>query len=104
MPVATILSALRPRGKGLAQIDAPPGTLLAYAKAPGNVADDGPGSSNGLYTEHLLQELKMPGARIEGCLRAHRLQVRRRSEGRQMSWESTSLEDDYYFDSQDAAR
>ncbi len=36
--------------KGLSQLDAPPGTLLAYATSPGNVASDGEGS-NGLYTE-----------------------------------------------------
>ena len=87
-------------GKGLAQIDAPPGTLLAYATAPGNVADDNPGGSNGLYTEHLLHELKMPGARIEDVFKRVRLQVRRKSEGRQVPWESTSLEDDFYFDPQ----
>lgn len=40
--------------KGLSQIDAPPGTLLAYATSPGNVAADGIGD-NGLYTEHLLK-------------------------------------------------
>ena len=56
-------------GKGLAQIDAPPGTLLAYATAPGNVADDNPGGSNGLYTEHLLQA-EDPGRAHRGCLQA----------------------------------
>lgn len=87
-------------GKGLAQIDAPPGTLLAYATAPGNVADDNPGGSNGLYTAYLLQEMKSPGARIEDVFKRVRLQVRRKSEGRQVPWESTSLEDDFYFDPQ----
>ena len=33
--------------KGLSQFDAPPGSLLAYATSPGNVASDGSGS-NGL--------------------------------------------------------
>ena len=28
-------------GKGLAQLDAPPGTYLAFATSPGNVAEDG---------------------------------------------------------------
>src|SRR5688572_16210573 len=37
--------------KGLSQIDAPPGTLLAYSTAPGNAAADGEGP-NGLYTSH----------------------------------------------------
>jgi uncharacterized caspase-like protein len=51
-------------GRGLSQIDAPPGSLLAFATSPGNVASDGEGA-NGLYTENLLRELKVPEARIE---------------------------------------
>jgi hypothetical protein len=52
---------------------------------------------NGLYTENLLRELKVPGAKIEDVFKRVRLAVRRRSEGQQIPWESTSLEDDFYF-------
>jgi hypothetical protein len=83
-------------GKGLAQMDAPPSTLLAYATAPGNVAEDGKGS-NGLYTSALLPELKKPEQRIEDVFKRTRFMVRRQSLGRQIPWESTSLEDDFYF-------
>lgn len=83
-------------GKGLSQMDAPIGTLLAYATAPGNVASDGMGS-NGLYTEHLLREIVTPEARIEDVFKRVRLAVRRASQGQQIPWESTSLEDDFYF-------
>lgn len=82
--------------KGLSQFDAPPGSLLAYATAPGNVAADGEGI-NGLYTENLLRELKVPEAKIEDVFKRVRLAVRRKSEGRQIPWESTSLEEDFYF-------
>lgn len=82
--------------KGLSQMDAPLGTLLAYATAPGNVASDG-GGINGLYTEHLLREMRMPEARIEDVFKRVRLGVRRASNGRQIPWESTSLEEDFYF-------
>ncbi len=82
--------------KGLSQFDAPPGSLLAYATSPGNVASDG-GGANGLYTESLLQELKNPGAKIEDVFKRVRLAVRRRSNGQQIPWESTSLEEDFYF-------
>ena len=86
-------------GKGLAQMDAPPKTLLAYATAPGNVAEDGSAASgNGLYTQHLVHEIKQPGAKIEDVFKRVRLQVRRESEGRQVPWELTSLEDDFSFD------
>jgi len=82
--------------KGLSQFDAPPGSLLAYATSPGNTAADGEGA-NGLYTENLLRELKVPEAKIEDVFKRVRLNVRRKSEGQQIPWESTSLEDDFYF-------
>lgn len=82
--------------KGLSQFDAPPGTLLAYATAPGNTASDGSGE-NGLYTENLLKELRVADAKIEDVLKRVRLNVRRTSSGQQIPWESTSLEDDFYF-------
>ena len=85
-------------GKGLAQVDAPPGTILAYATAPGNVASDGDtGSANGLYTQFLLDELKRPVTRIEDVFKRVRLKVRQKSDGRQVPWESTSLEEDFFF-------
>lgn len=77
-------------------MDAPPSTLLAYATSPGNTAGDGDGA-NGLYTEHLLKELKAQGAKVEDVFKRVRLAVRRRSNGQQIPWESTSLEDDFYF-------
>jgi uncharacterized caspase-like protein len=83
-------------GKGLSQMDAPIGTLLAYATAPGNTAADGNGR-NGLYTENLLREMRKPDTRIEDVFKRVRLAVRRASQGQQIPWESTSLEDDFYF-------
>ena len=85
-------------GKGLAQQDAPPGTFLAYATAPGNVAEDGDAvTGNGLYTQYLLAELRRPAARIEDVFKRVRFHVRKQSQGRQIPWESTSLEDDFFF-------
>ena len=82
--------------KGLSQMDAPNATLLAYATAPGNMADDGAGA-NGLYTEHLLREMRVRDAKIEDVFKRVRLGVRLASRGRQVPWESTSLEEDFYF-------
>lgn len=84
--------------KGLAPLDAPAGTFLAYATAPGNVAEDGDEKTgNGLYTFFLLQEIKRPKARIEDVFKRVRYLVRQKSEGRQIPWESTSLEEDFVF-------
>lgn len=85
-------------GRGLSQTDAPNGTFLAYAPAPGNVALDGLDSAtNSLYTENLLREMKVPGVRVEDVFKRVRLNVRLKSNGKQVPWESTSLEDDFTF-------
>lgn len=84
-------------GKGLAQLDAPPGTYLAFATSPGNVAEDGDvAAGNGLFTQYLLKELQRP-AKIEDVFKRVRLQVRQKSQGRQIPWDSSSLEDDFAF-------
>jgi hypothetical protein len=82
--------------KGLSQMDAPNQTILAYATSPGNVASDGEGV-NGLYTENLLREMKVPETTIENVFKRVRLGVRKGSKGAQIPWESTSLEDDFWF-------
>jgi uncharacterized caspase-like protein len=87
------------RGAGLAPMDAPWGTFLAYSTAPGSVAEDGAAlEGNSLYTGSLVQELKRPGARIEDVFKRVRLKVRQHTQGRQIPWESTSLEDEFHFD------
>ena len=87
---------VRVEQKGLSQVDAPAGTLLAYATAPGNIASDGSGA-NGLYTENLLKEIRVRETVLEDIFKRVRFNVRRQSEGRQLPWESTSLEDVFYF-------
>jgi uncharacterized caspase-like protein len=82
--------------KGLSQFDAPIGSLLSYATAPGNTASDGEGA-NGLFTENLLREMRVTGAKLEDVFKRVRLQVRLKSKGAQIPWESTSLEEDFYF-------
>lgn len=82
--------------QGLAQVDAPPGTLIAFSTAPGSVAADGTGR-NGLYTRHFLEQMKRPGVQIEETFKAVRAAVRKESAGRQIPWESTSLETSFAF-------
>ena len=88
--------SFRSGGAGLAQMDAPVGTLIAFATAPGSVASDGDGQ-NGLYTQHLLQSLQKPGTKIEDVFKNVRASVRKDSGGKQIPWESTSLEGDFVF-------
>lgn len=95
-PFAAITRSTRGAGGGLSQVDAPIGSLIAFATAPGSVASDGK-NANGLYTQHLLANIERPGTPIEEVFKRVRLGVRLDSNGSQVPWESTSLEGDFYF-------
>jgi hypothetical protein len=86
----------RSGNQGLAQMDAPVGTLIAFATSPGAVASDGNGK-HGLYTKYLLEGIRRPGTKLEDIFKTVRASVRRESEGKQIPWEATSLEGDFYF-------
>lgn len=86
----------KPEARGLSQFDAPVGSLLGYATAPGKVASDG-GGKNGLYTENLVRELSARTVRLEDALKRVRLNVRVASGGEQIPWETTSLESDVFL-------
>ena len=94
--------SLRSGAAGLAQMEAPVGTFIAFATAPGSVASDGQGK-NGLYTQHLLRAMLRPGLKIEDVFKEVRAGVRRDSGGRQVPWENTSLEGDFVFVAKPAA-
>ncbi|TVR73580.1 MAG: caspase family protein [Marinilabiliales bacterium] len=90
------MRSFRSAGRGLAGMVAPTGTLVAYATAPGSVASDGHGR-NGLYTEQLLEQIRVPGLKIEEVFKNVRTEVLARSNGQQVPWESSSLIGDFYF-------
>ncbi|MGE3541168.1 MAG: caspase domain-containing protein [Candidatus Tectimicrobiota bacterium] len=71
-------------------------TLIAYATAPNEVAADGSGQ-NGVYTDHLLRNLTEPGLKVEEVFKRTRFAVRQETDGRQVPWENSSLEGDFYF-------
>ena len=81
---------------GLASIDAPSGTLIAYATAPGRTASDGSGK-NGLYTGLLLRNLTQPDVAIEDVFKRVRVGVMQATQGEQIPWESSSLTGDFFF-------
>jgi uncharacterized caspase-like protein len=86
----------RSLASGLAPMEAPSGTLIAFATSPGQVASDG-SRANGLYTEYLVREMAQPGIKVEDVFKRVRASVRGASQGRQVPWENTSLEGDFYF-------
>jgi formylglycine-generating enzyme required for sulfatase activity len=86
----------RSASRGLAQMSAPVGTIVAYATAPGSTASDGSGR-NGLYTDALVRQMRVPGQKIEDVFKKVRTAVKNNSGGQQVPWESSSLEGDFYF-------
>ncbi len=88
--------SFRSASNGLAQMDAPSGTLIAYATAPGSIASDG-NARNGLYTQELLKSMLVPGLSIEEVFKRVRISVRNSTAGKQTPWESSSLTGDFYF-------
>jgi hypothetical protein len=81
---------------GLAQMDAPTGTYIAFATAPGKTASDGDGE-NGLYTRQFLEALKVPGLNVEQVFKRVRVGVKHSSHDQQVPWDSSSLTGEFYF-------
>ena len=84
--------------QGLAQMDAPIGTLLAYATAPGKPAPDGIGrSANSIYSAELARHLLTPGLPVELMFKRVREGVVRASRQLQVPWEHSSLLGEFAF-------
>jgi quercetin dioxygenase-like cupin family protein len=88
--------SFRSASGGLAQVDAPTGTLIAYATAPGRVASDGQGQ-NGLYTFELLKQMRVPGQSVTDMFMHVRAEVMKQTAGKQVPWEASSLVGNFYF-------
>lgn len=82
--------------RGLAPVYAPRGTLIAYATSPGQTASDGDGR-NGAYTAALLQHISTPDLSIESMFKYVRNSLNAATQGKQISWEHTSLAGEFYF-------
>lgn len=90
--------SFRSSSNGLAMMNAPAGTFIAYATAPGDVASDGTAAAgNGLYTQQLLRFLNQPGLPIEQMHKQVRIAVTAASNGDQVPWESSSIMGDFFF-------
>lgn len=86
----------RSSATGLAEMIAPIGTLIAFATAPGSVAQDGTGD-NGVYTKHLLESIAMPGLPVEQMFKRVRVGVAKDTNESQVPWESSSMKGDFVF-------
>ncbi len=89
-------SSFKVSSSGLAQMSAPSGTMVAYATAPGSVAADGFGR-NGIYTKHILQNIRVPDLPAEIMFKRVREGVERETRRLQTPWDSSSLKGDFVF-------
>ena len=88
---------LRAASGGLAQMQAPEGTLISYATQPGNVAADGQ-NGDSPFTKALSDTLQRPGLDVFRLFNEVGLQVKRATGGVQQPWVSTSpIDGDFYF-------
>jgi hypothetical protein len=84
------------QARGLAIVDAPTGSIVAYSTAPGTEATDGAGA-NSPYTAAFLEVAKQPKLQIEQLFKQVRLKVHQATNGQQTPWESSSLTSDFWF-------
>jgi hypothetical protein len=81
---------------GLAEMEAPKGSIIAFATAPGSTASDGTGR-NGMYTEHILKNIDSSGLPIESLFKKVLQGVNSSTNGNQVPWTSSSFTGDFYF-------
>lgn len=84
-------------GRGLSGMDAPSGSLIAFATAPGTLAGDGTMGGHGLYTGALLDHIGTPGLDLEDTFKQVRAQVAKLTDDAQVPQEYTSITGDFFF-------
>ncbi len=89
--------SFRSSQRGLAQMDAPSGSMIVYATAPGRTAADGAGR-NGTFSKHLLYQLKNSnGLELGQLLKRVGKGVQSETSKRQVPWIASSITGDFYF-------
>ena len=81
---------------GLAEMQAPTGTFLAYATAPGAVALDGL-DGNSPFTQAFARLMTTPGMPIEQMFKQVRVDVIEKTNGLQTPWDASSLTSNFAF-------
>jgi TPR repeat protein len=98
----TVLGSRAVQG-GLAQMQAPEGTMISFATQPGNVAQDGSGA-DGPYATALAASIRQPGLDIFHVFNRVGLMVKRTTDGAQQPWVSSSpIDGEFYFTPSEAA-
>jgi formylglycine-generating enzyme required for sulfatase activity len=77
-------------GRGLAAMEAPPGTIIASAASPGMISANSDGNI-GMYADALVLALDTPGLEIDELFTRASTQVANRTDNAQEPWLSSSL-------------
>lgn len=88
--------SFRSSTRGLAAVDAPKGTYVAYATSPGAIALDG-NSGHSPYTTALARAIVKPGLVIEQVFKQARRAVLKLTDEQQTPWETSSITGRFYF-------
>ena len=87
----------RSLSRGLAIVgSAPRGSYISYSTSPGQVALDGEGR-NSPFAAAFMQYMKQPGLTIEQVFKNVRHRLGQDTGGKQVPWELSSLEGDFFF-------
>jgi len=87
---------------GLATMNGPKGSYVAFSTSPGSVARDGK-DKNGTYTKYLIHYIQQPGLKIEEMFKHVRKSVSEETNNAQIPWENSSLMGDFCFSGCDGA-
>ena len=82
---------------GFSPIFTPKGSMIAFSTSPNESASDKGYEKNSIYTGTLLKHLQTERISVEDLFKAVRKTVYTLSDGRQTTWEHTSLIGDFYF-------
>jgi formylglycine-generating enzyme required for sulfatase activity len=88
--------------KGLARMDAPKGSFLAYSTAPGATAVDGKGS-NSPYSAALAKAIENDRVPLEQLFRQVRVNVMAETGEDQVPWDASSLTGEFFFKKPDGS-
>ena len=86
----------RAAGGGLAGMSGK-SVYIAFAAAAGEQADDNPGGRNGIFTKHLLANLRAPGLPIDEVFNRVRRSVAADTNGKQVPFSNSGLLDPFVF-------